>query len=189
MRKLIFVTAIAAGLLFSTGGALQAAVVTEDIGPLSDANPAAAYGYDPITHPDFRLDGTGQGTFRVNFDFSDPAQKTATSITASASVGVALKAFTFGLYNSTNTLLAQVDQNTAFSPNGSTTFSFLGYTNLLQTGSYYLLLAVTQGNAHQIINGNITIDPAPIPASLPMFGAALVGLMVFKMRRRQHPNM
>ena len=69
MQKFIFVTAIAVGLLFGTGGALQAAVVTEDIGTLNDANTAAAYGYDPINHPDFRLDDSGQGTFRVDFDF------------------------------------------------------------------------------------------------------------------------
>jgi hypothetical protein len=188
MRKLIFVTTLAAGCFLGLLQTAQAAVVTEDIGNLGDAVPMASYGYNPVTAPDFRLDGSGQGTFRVNFQFVDPAIKTATSITASATGGVALKDFTFGLYNSANQLLSEVDQTTAHYANGSTTASFLSFATMLQTGSYYLLLAVTQGNAQQVINGNIAIEPAPIPASLPMFAAALAGLMIIQMRRRQHSH-
>ena len=126
-----------------------------------------------------------QGTFKVNFALGNDSLNTATSITASAAMGIGLKDFTFGLYDSTNTLLKQVDQSSAIYTGSGTTFSFIDFANLLKTGTYYLLLTVTAGNAGQIINGNINVAAVPVPASLPMFGAALVGLMIIQMRRRR----
>ena len=184
MRK-TNLSAVVIALCIGFSGVAHAAVVTEDIGTLGDANRSASYGYDPITAPDFKLDSAGTGTFKVDFNLVDPAIKTATAFTASATIGVALKDFTFGLYNASNTLLKQVDQTSAISPNGSTVFSYLDFANVLRTGGYYLLLTVTAGNAGQVINGNINIAPAPIPASLPMFGAALAGLLVVQLRNRK----
>lgn len=185
MRKLGLAIVAVAGLLFSLGSAAQAAIVTEDIGTLDTAHPSASYGYNPVTQPDFKLDGSGQGTFKVNFALGNDSLNTATSITASAAMGIGLKDFTFGLYDSTNTLLKQVDQSSAIYTGSGTTFSFIDFANLLKTGTYYLLLTVTAGNAGQIINGNINVAAVPVPASLPMFGAALVGLMIIQMRRRR----
>lgn len=187
MRKLGLAIAMTMGLLFA-GGAAEAAVVTENIGTLDSSNTFASFGYNKITAPDFRLDSAGQGTFKVNFSLGNIATDTATSLTASAVKGSALKTFTFGLYDSSsNTLLDQVDQSTAFHPgNGSTTFSFLDFANMLKEGSYYLLLTVTAGNAGQVINGNINIAAVPIPAALPMFGLVLLGLGALQMRRRQN---
>jgi hypothetical protein len=185
MRKFSLAIAALAGLFFGLAGTAGAATVTEDIGTLSASRTSAAYGYDAVTQPDFHLDGSGQGTFRVNFALGTDASKTATSITASAAFGTALKDFTFGLYNSANTLLKQVDQSTATYTSLGTTFSFIDFANLLKTGSYYLLLNVTAGNAGQLINGNISIAAVPIPATLPMFGAALVGLTILQLRRRR----
>ena len=182
MRKLGLAIAMAVGLLFA-GSAAQAAVVTENIGTLDTANPFASFGFNKTNQPDFRLDSSGQGTFHVDFTLGNISNKTATSLTASAVSGVALKTFTFGLFDSTNTLLEQVDQTTA-TQGGSTTFSFLDFANMLKTGSYYLLLTVTAGNPGQVINGNIAIAAVPIPAALPMFGLVLLGLGAFQMRRR-----
>jgi len=190
MRKIIFAVLAVAGLLFGLGSAAQAAIVTENIGTLDAGRTSASYGYDPVTQPDFHLDSSGQGTFKVNFALGNVATSTATSITASAAFGTALKTFTFGLYDSANNLLKQVDQSSAIFTGSGTTFSFIDFANLLKTGSYYLLLTVTAGNSGQIINGNINVAAVPLPASLPMFGAALVGLMIMQVRRRRHqfPN-
>jgi hypothetical protein len=189
MRKLGIAMAMATGLLLSLGSGAHAAVVTENIGTLDAGHPSASYGFDPVTAPNFHLDGAGQGTFQVDFSLGNMSTNTATSITASAAGSTALKDFTFGLYDSSNTLLKQVDQSSAVYTSSGTTFSFLGLANLLTTGSYHLLLAVASGNANQLINGNISIAAVPIPASLPMFGAALIGLMIIQMRRRQRTDM
>lgn len=190
MRKIIFAVLAVAGLLFGLGSAAQAAIVTENIGTLDAAHTSASYGYNPVTQPDFRLDSNGQGTFKVDFTLGNVATHTSTSITASAAFGTALKNFTFGLYDSANNLLKQVDQSSAIYTGSGTTFSFIDFANLLKTGTYYLLLTVTSGNSGQIINGNINVAAVPVPASLPMFGAALVGLMIMQVRRRRHqvPN-
>src|SRR5215813_9647487 len=111
MRKIIFAVLAMAGLLFGLGGAAQAAIVTENIGTLDAGHPAASYGFDPVTQPDFRLDGSGKGTFKVDFALGNASTSTSTSITASAAFGTALKTFTFGLYDSANNLLKQVDQS------------------------------------------------------------------------------
>jgi len=186
MRKLGLAIAMAVGLLFA-GSAAQAAVVTEDIGTLDAGHPFGSFGYNLITSPNFKLDNSGQGTFKVTFALGNISTDTAASLTATAVQGTALKSFTFGLYDSANALLAQVDQTSAFHPgNGSTTFSFLDFANLLKEGSYYLLLTVTAGNAGQHINGNINVAAVPIPAALPMFGLVLLGLAAFQMRRRQN---
>ena len=184
MRKLSLALVIAAGLLFSIGSAANAATVTDNAGTLDSAHPFASYGYNATTNPDFHLDNSGQGQFRINFALGNPVNTTASSLTATAVVGTALKDFTFGLYDSSNNLLKQVDQNTASTPDGHTTFSSLTFSNFLKAGSYYLLLIVTAGNSGQIINGNIAVAAVPLPAALPMFGAVLAGLMMVQMRRR-----
>lgn len=182
MRKLGLAIAMAVGLFFA-GSAAEAAVVTENIGTLDSANPFASFGFDKTNEPDFKLDSSGQGTFKVDFTLGNIANKTATSITASAVAGTALKTFTFGLYDSANSLLGEVNQSTA-TQGGSTTFSFLDFAHMLKEGSYYLLLTVTAGNPGQVINGNINVAAVPIPAALPMFGLVLLGLAAFQMRRR-----
>jgi len=183
MRKLSLALALAAGL-FLSGGHAFASVVTENVGTLDAQNPSASYGHNAVTDPNFKLDGSGQGQFRVNFTLGGASSRTATSLTASATFGTALKSFTFGLYDSANHLLAQVDQTTATSPDGHTTFSAIDFANLLKAGSYYLKLIVTAGNPGQFINGNIAIAAVPVPAALPMFGLVLAGLMIVQFRRR-----
>lgn len=182
MRKLSLALTLAAGLLFSSSSAF-AALVTEDVGTLTKLNPSASYGYAVTTDPNFKLDGSGQGQFRVDFSLGDGSGHTGTSLTAAAVIGTALKTFTFGLYDSANNLLKQVDQTSVFQV-GSTTFSAIDYANFLGTGAYYLKLIVTAGNPNQFINGNITIAAVPLPAALPMFGLVLAGLTIVQMRRR-----
>jgi len=188
MRKLSLALVMAAGLLFSIGSGAQAAVVTDNAGTLDATHPFASYGYDPVNHPDFHLDNSGHGQFRIDFALGSPSGATASSLTATAVLGTALKDFTFGLYDSANHLLKQVDQNTAISPDGHTTVSAINFANLLQTGSYYLMLVVTAGNSGQVINGNIAIAAVPVPAALPMFGLVLAGLMAMQMRRRKQSS-
>ena len=81
MRKLSLALTLAAGLLFSSSHAF-AALVTEDVGTLTKLNPSASYGFAATTDPNFKLDGAGQGQFRVNFSLGDASGHTGTSLTA-----------------------------------------------------------------------------------------------------------
>ncbi|HVJ42070.1 MAG TPA: hypothetical protein VM639_11250 [Dongiaceae bacterium] len=184
IRRLSFAAVMAAGVLFGLGQASQAATVTQDLGTLTAVSTSAAFGTEVSGQPNFTLDNAGNGTLHIDFSLGTAAKNLAASLTASSFGAVALKTFTFGLYDSANTLLTQVDQTTASYPNGATTFSFLDFANVLKKGAYYLLLDVTSGAPGQKISGNLQISAVPVPAALPMFGVALVGLAAFRFRRR-----
>lgn len=184
IRRLGFALVIAAGALAGFGQASQAATVTQDLGTLTAVSSSAAFGTDIAGQPDFALDDAGQGTLHIDFSLGTAAKNLAASLTASSFGAVALKTFTFGLYDSSNALLKQVDQTTASYPNGATTFSFIDFADVLKKGAYYLLLDVTSGAPGQKVSGNLQISAVPVPAALPMFGVALLGLAVFRLRRR-----
>lgn len=183
MRKLGIALVMAVSVFLGLGRVSQAATVTQDLGTLTGPT-NAAFGTDLGGQPNFVLDGAGTGTLRVNFSIATAANNLAASLTASSVSLQALKTFTFGLYDSANTLLTQVDQSSAVYPNGATTFSFLDFANLLKSGAYYLLLTVTSGVAGQNVSGNLHISAVPLPAALPMFGVALLGLAGLRLRRR-----
>lgn len=183
MRKLGIALFMAVSVLLGFGQVTQAATVTQDLGTLTGPT-NAAFGTDLAGQPNFVLDSNGTGSLKVNFSLGSSSKNLAASLTASSFGLVALKTFTFGLYDSSNTLLNQVDQTTAVYPNGATTFSFLDFANVLKKGAYYLLLTVTSGAPGQNVSGNLHISAVPVPAALPMFGVALLGLAGFRLRRR-----
>lgn len=57
-------------------------------------------------------------------------------------------------------------------------FAELSYSGLLDAGSAYYLEATgtVPGGATLGLGGSLAVAPVPVPAALPMFGAALVGL-------------
>jgi hypothetical protein len=183
MRKLGLALVMAVSVFLGLGQASRAATVTQDLGTLTGPT-NAAFGTDLAGQPNFVLDDNGTGTLRVNFSISAAANNLAASLTASSVGAIALKTFTFGLYDSGNNLLTQVDQTSAVYPNGATTFSFIDFANMLKSGAYYLLLTVTSGVAGQNVSGNLHISAVPLPAALPMFGVALLGMAAFRLRRR-----
>ena len=141
-----------------------------------------------------QFSSTVAGTFDNIWGFNLPQEGNmlAASLTVSLSnVSRYVRDLTLSLFtgtyngNTSATPLASTTDDTVMSFGGSG-FQFEGmtYSSMLTPGDYYLQTTSVVLEGSRTLSGNMEVAPVPLPATLPLFGIALAGLMVWNRKGR-----
>lgn len=125
------------------------------------------------------LQGTLAGKVGYATDFTFTVNKALKDVNVSiASSTPFTSTATISLFQGT-TLLFKENMNIL---PGVTAFDFSDKTKLV-AGSYDILVSGS-GSKNNIYSGSLKVSPVPLPAALPMFGGALLGLGALARRRK-----
>ncbi|MDR3515073.1 MAG: hypothetical protein P4M00_04595 [Azospirillaceae bacterium] len=131
------------------------------------------------------------GAFTDIFTFSLTSAVAASSellASAYAEVKQKISGVVFDLYSGTygsGTLVASSSGVTVGSATAGSEFAALT-TGPLAKGAYYLeATGTTALSPGALVTANVSVSPVPLPAALPLFGAALLGLVVVGLRQRK----
>jgi hypothetical protein len=165
-------------LIAVTIGALSALVIglpssrasTFNFGDVTTASPLATGATNDVTAP-------SSYAFTDYFTFSDTHEfKISFSFLTNFSVPGAIKSPTYALYSGVPGSGSLVDPIT---PVGGGNFYTGSYSSgALTPGSYFFQIAGNTAPTPSTVGTSVTlsVSSVPLPASLPMFGAALLGL-------------
>lgn len=175
MKRIISLAAIA-GMAVLVSGPASATPIT----PINWATPVSGTAYVVST-----------GALTDIFSFSLASAVHASSelfASAYAEAAQVIHGSVFSLYSGTvgsGTLLKSGLGVTIGSPTVGSEFAALT-TGALQKGSYYLeVTGNTAMSPGALVTANVSVSPVPLPPALPLFGAALVGLMIVGLRQRK----
>ncbi|SOE00747.1 hypothetical protein [Caenispirillum bisanense] len=172
--KTLAIAAITGFLALGAAGTADAATYNLSLDEGAQGNYSAGF-YAPVT-----------GSFDNSYTFEMPegAFKLSSSLTvAMASAANAIQDLTLALFQGTpgsGTMLAESDYENLVVGPVTAQFEALQYEGMLTAGeSYYLQTTGTvPGNATLALGGSLSVAPVPLPAALPLFGAAVAGLAV-----------
>lgn len=187
--RILAAAALAGTILAGALSTTQAAVIAI---PLIGGSGGASNTYN------LKSGASGSFTDAFTFSVSSPSVLTYTMTSSGTGGTTTISSATFGLYKGTPDAFGAIGGATLVSPiavtgtNKSKSGSDLGGFSL-SAGNYFFELATSASNTGKIgsltNSASVGVSAVPIPATLPMFGAALLGLGAagFVMRRRKAP--
>ncbi len=128
-------------------------------------------------------------TFDYTFTLAAPTGKDVINLSASPVKGAqAYSALTLNLYKVVGTTDTLVGSTSTIKLLGAKTVTESLVLSSLTAGKY-LIDIVAVGKANASLAGTVSVSPVPLPAALPLFGAALMGLGGIGWRRaRRGPS-
>jgi hypothetical protein len=126
--------------------------------------------------------------FTDSFSFSLASASRPSSVEVSetfASKTNPISNIAFTLYKATKSGYQAVANSTKLIKSGQYSYQLAETYSYLKNGAYELVVTGTvAGGKVASYSGNISVNPVPLPAALPLFGSALVGFGLFGRRRK-----
>ena len=188
MRRLIGLTAGLAALLLSAMP--SSAVVVGDLG-INPTSSTGAFSTNPVLNPGAELP---TGAFSQEWTFElvgGPAFITVASATNNFAGGAVdqITSFAAAIYRIVGDIgIVGGADELVLGPANAAVFSSSQFLELagtiLSAGNYYLQFTGDAGESAGY-GGTLSVAAVPVPAALPLFGAALAGLAALRYRRRR----